>query len=100
MSPIIFTVGSFEVRWYSVLIAISVLISYSMIIREGERLNIKKEFTFNLLFWTLIFGIIGARLYYVLFNLSYYSHNVAEIFKIWNGGLAIIIMQLLLYQVL
>ena len=35
MSPIIFTVGSFEVRWYSVLIAISVLISYSMIIREG-----------------------------------------------------------------
>ena len=89
MSPIIFTVGSFEVRWYSVLIAISVLISYSMIIREGERLNIKKEFTFNLLFWTLIFGIIGARLYYVLFNLSYYSHNVAEIFKIWNGGLAI-----------
>ena len=89
MSPIIFTVGSFEVRWYSVLIAISVLISYSMIIREGERLNIKKEFTFNMLFWTLIFGIIGARLYYVLFNLSYYSHNVAEIFKIWNGGLAI-----------
>ena len=45
MSPIIFTVGSFEVRWYSVLITISVLISYSMIIREGERLNIKKEFT-------------------------------------------------------
>ena len=89
MSPIIFTVGSFEVRWYSVLIAIAVLISYSMIIREGERLNIKKEFTFNMLFWTLIFGIIGARLYYVLFNLSYYSHNVAEIFKIWNGGLAI-----------
>ena len=94
MSPIIFTVGSFEVRWYSVLITISVLISYSMIIREGERLNIKKEFTFNLLFWTLIFGIIGARLYYVIFTASaneieYYSHNVAEIFKIWNGGLAI-----------
>ena len=89
MSPVIFTVGNFEVRWYSTLIALAVLISYFMIIREGERLNIKKEFTFNMLFWTLIIGIIGARLYYVLFNLDYYSHNLSEIYKIWNGGLAI-----------
>ena len=65
MSPVIFTVGNFEVRWYSTLIALAVLISYFMIIREGERLNIKKEFTFNMLFWTLIIGIIGARLYII-----------------------------------
>lgn len=89
MSPVIFTVGNFEVRWYSTLIALAVLISYFMIIREGERLNIKKEFTFNMLFWTLIIGIIGARLYYVLFNLDYYSKNVIDIFKVWEGGLAI-----------
>ena len=63
MSPVIFTVGNYEIRWYSVLIALAVLISYFMVIREGERLNIKKEFTFNMLFWTLIFGIIGARAY-------------------------------------
>ena len=89
MSPVIFTIGNFEVRWYSTLIAVAVLISYFITIREGERLNIKKEFTFNMLFWTLIIGIIGARLYYVLFNLDYYSQNLSEIYKIWNGGLAI-----------
>ena len=89
MNPVIFNIGNFELRWYSVLIAIAVLISYFMVIREGERLNIKKEFTFNMLFWTLIFGIIGARAYYVLFNLDYYSQNISEIYKIWNGGLAI-----------
>ena len=41
------------------------------------------------MFWTIIFGILGARLYYVIFNFSYYSHHFTEIFKIWNGGLAI-----------
>lgn len=89
MSTIIFTLGNFEIRWYSILILLAVLISYFMIMREGQRLNIKKEFIFNLLFWTLIFGIIGARLYYVLFNLDYYLSDPIQILEIWNGGLAI-----------
>ena len=44
---------------------------------------------FNMMFWTLIFAIIGARLYYVAFNLEYYRTNILEIFQIWKGGLAI-----------
>ena len=42
-----------------------------------------------MVFWTLIFGLIGARLYYVIFDWSYYSVNISEIWKVWNGGLAI-----------
>ena len=37
----------------------------------------------------ILFGIIGTRLYYVLFNLEYYLRNPIEIFQVWNGGLAI-----------
>ena len=37
----------------------------------------------------IIIGILGARVYYVLFNLSYYLSNPVEIIQIWNGGLAI-----------
>ena len=44
---------------------------------------------FNLIFWTLIFGIIGARIYYVIFDWEYFSSNINEIWQIWNGGLAI-----------
>ena len=33
--------------------------------------------------------LIGARIYYVLFNLDYYSKNIIDIFKVWEGGLAI-----------
>lgn len=89
MNPVIFNIGSFELRWYSVLIAFAVIVGYVMIMSESKRFKIKKEFMFNMMFWTLIFAIIGARLYYVIFNLEYYSSNIVEIFQVWKGGLAI-----------
>lgn len=89
MNPVIFNIGNYELRWYSVLIAIAVIIGYVLIVSESRRFKIKKEFMFNMMFWTLIFAIIGARLYYVAFNLEYYRTNVLEIFQIWKGGLAI-----------
>lgn len=89
MNPVIFNIGGFEIRWYSVLIAIAVIIGYFLILSESKRFKIKKEFMFNMMFWTLIFAIIGARLYYVAFNLEYYISNPIEIFQIWKGGLAI-----------
>ena len=89
MNPVIFNIGNYELRWYSVLIAIAVIIGYVLIVSESRRFKIKKEFMFNMMFWTLIFAIIGARLYYVAFNLEYYRTNILEIFQIWKGGLAI-----------
>ena len=89
MSPIMFTVAGISIRWYSVLILVAVIISFILIFSEAKRFGISKEFIFNMLFWTLLFGILGARLYYVIFNWSYYGENLTEIFKIWHGGLAI-----------
>lgn len=40
-------------------------------------------------FWVILSGILGARLYYVLFNLGYFSENLSEILAVWKGGLAI-----------
>ncbi len=89
MNPVIVSIGSFELRWYSVLIAIAVIIGYFLILSESKRFKIKKEFIFNMMFWTLIFAIIGARLYYVAFNLEYYMSNPIEILEVWKGGLAV-----------
>ena len=68
----IITIGNFSLKWYSVLITIAVIIAYYMIYSESKRFNIKSEFIFNMMFWTIIFGILGARLYYVIFNWTYY----------------------------
>lgn len=89
MDPVIFSISGFEVRWYSILILSGVFIAYLLITKEANRFKIKYDFIFNLMFWVLIMGIIGARLYFVIFNWDYYSKHLAEIYKIWNGGLAI-----------
>ncbi len=89
MDPVIFTVGGFEIRWYSVLLLVAMIIAIFMFIKEGKRFFIPKDFTFNLAFWVIIIGIICARLYYCIFNFSLYKDNLLDIFKIWEGGLAI-----------
>lgn len=89
MNPIIFSIGNFQVRWYSVILLVAFLVAYYFINREAKRFDVEKDFIFNLLFWTLIFGIVGARIYYVIFDWEYYSTNLSEIWKVWNGGLAI-----------
>ena len=89
ISPVAFTIFGFELRWYSILILVGVIIAYFLVRTECNRFKIKHEFAFNLMFWTIVFGIVGARLYYVLFNLPYYKEHLVEIVKVWHGGLAI-----------
>ena len=89
MNPTLLDLGIIEIRWYSVCILLGISIAFFLITKESQKKNINKEYIFNLLFYTIIIGILGARLYYVLFNLNYYLRNPHEILMIWNGGLAI-----------
>ena len=89
MKEYIFKIGSFGVRWYSLLILIGVIVGILLIEKEGKKFNISKDFLFNMAFWTVIIGIIGARVYYVIFNFNLYKNDLMSIFKIWEGGLAI-----------
>lgn len=89
MDPVLFTLFGIEIRWYSILILVGIILAIGMLIKEGKRFNIPKDFLFNMAFWTIIFGIIGARLYYCIFNFNLYKDNLIDILKIWEGGLAI-----------
>ena len=89
MNPVLVQFGNFEIRWYAIFILVGTLLGIFLLKKESSRFNINSDFIFNMCFWTIIFGLIGARIYYVLFNWSYYSHNPGEIIQIWQGGLAI-----------
>ncbi len=89
MNPVFITIGTFSLKWYSLLMLVSIIIGMYLIQKEVRKFNIKEDFIFNMVFWAIITGIIGARLYYVIFNWDYFSSNLSEIYQIWNGGLAI-----------
>ncbi len=89
MNRVFLNIGVLHIYWYSVFIFLGVLAAFTVIYLEAKKQKMNLDFFFNLAFYTIIFGILGARIYYVLFNLSYYCAHPIEIFKIWEGGLAI-----------
>ena len=89
MNPILLRLGFIEIRWYSVLILTAFIIGYFLITNKSRKEGISSVFITDLSFYIIIFCILGARVYYCLFNLDYYSNNLLDIFKIWEGGLAI-----------
>lgn len=89
MKSVAFNLGPFSITWYSILILIGAILAGIIVAKEARKYNIPVSFVTNLIFWCVVFGLIGARIYYVLFNLDYYIESPIDIVKIWNGGLAI-----------
>ena len=89
MDRVALRIGNISIYWYAVIIAVGMIVAMCLSYAEAKRQKINLEFWINLLFYIILFGVIGARLYYVLFNLSYYLSDPLEIVKVWHGGLAI-----------
>jgi len=78
-----------EIRWYGVLMATAVAVGTYLAYKEAERQRVNPDHVVNLVLLAAPLGWIGARLYFVLFQWDYYGQNLAEIPKVWHGGLAI-----------
>ena len=89
MNPVAFTIYNIEIRWYSIMLLIAIVLGFFIIFKEAKKFNYPTEFIVNLFFWVIVFGLVGARIYYCLFNFQFYSENVFDVFKVWEGGLAI-----------
>ena len=89
MNKYAFMMGKFEIRWYSITLLIAVIVGLLLFLREGRKFTFDNDFLFNLFFWVVVMGFVGARAYYVIFNFDMYKDNLISIFKIWEGGLAI-----------
>jgi prolipoprotein diacylglyceryl transferase len=89
INPVIFTIGTLSVRWYGVILGAAALVGLLLAVREGKRFGIKSEFFMDLLLFGAPSAIIGARIYYVAFKWEDYKDNLWDVFKIWEGGIAI-----------
>ena len=82
-------IGGFTIKFYALCILLGMIIAIILGIREAKKLKINTDDIFNGAVFGIILGILGARLYYVIFEWDTYKNSPAEIFAIWNGGLAI-----------
>lgn len=89
INPIAFNIGPIEVHWYGIIIASAMVLAVILSVREGKRRGIKEDTIYDLLLWGLPIGLICARIYYVVFQWPYYAANPSEIYRIWDGGIAI-----------
>ncbi len=89
MNPIAIDLGFVKIYWYSIMMLFAILIGSFLLYKDLKKKKLKDEMIIDLIFYSVIFGIIGARIYYVIFNLDYYITSPIEILEVWNGGLAI-----------
>ena len=88
-SPILISLGPINIYWYGFFIILGIVAAFLVTLKLAGYYEIKKETIFDLVFYLIIFGIIGARAYEVLLELPYYLAHPLNIFKVWQGGLAI-----------
>ena len=81
--------GKFSIRLYGITMALAILLGYWVAKKYSWRFGINSAEVDDIAFWITIVSLIGARIYYVVFEWHYFSGNPGEIYKIWHGGLSI-----------
>lgn len=89
MNPIAFEVFGLQIRWYGILISLGMVLGTLIALRRAKQVGIKQDDIIDLVLIVIPAAIIGARAYYVLFNLSYYQGDFMKMINIRQGGMAI-----------
>lgn len=79
----------FEIAYYGIIIGCAILIGFLIATSEAKRTRQNPEDYLDMGIIGVIAGIVGARLYFVVFSWDLYKGNILEIFNTRNGGLAI-----------
>ena len=91
INPVAVDLGIIKIRWYALSYIVGILLSWFLILKiiKIKKIDLNSKEISDLISNCMIGIIIGGRLGYVIFyNPEYYSNNLVEIFKIWNGGMS------------
>ena len=87
--PVLLELGFIHIYWYGLFVVLAIMVALVIAQTLAKKYDFSKAKLFDLAFWLIIFGIIGARLYHIGLEYHYYLTNPIAMFKIWQGGLAI-----------
>lgn len=86
--PASFTFLGREIYWYGVLLALAFLAVLAWVVTHAKNFGIAKDDVYDEAIGCIIFGVLGCRIYYVIFQWKYYSQHLNEIIRVWDGGIA------------
>jgi len=85
MHPILFKIGSFTIYTYGFLVFLGVLFAYFFCVKQAGRENINKGAFSDIIFWTLIFSFVGARIFYIFTDFESFLQNPLEMLLSRSG---------------
>ncbi len=89
VNKIAFSIFGIDIAWYAILITLGIIIAMIISYRNAKKIGLDTEKFMDMFFYMIVFGVIGARIYYVLFNFSLYKDDLLSVFNIREGGIAI-----------
>lgn len=87
--PILAAFGPIQIHWYGLCLVLAISAGFFFFYRSARLSGWKTETIFDFGFWATIGGLIGARIYEIFLDTTYYFSNPLAMFKVWEGGLAI-----------
>jgi len=101
IDPIAFNIGSLEIRWYGIMVALGVVSLLVIVLKEAKRRGFPRDI-YGIFLWGVVGGLIGARLAHVIDNWEYFMANPIEIIGFQglaqNGAIIGIIVAALIYM--
>ena len=88
MHPIICQIGPIPIYSYGLMLAIAVMVTSFFVARDARKIGVSSDTVYDLAFWVVLLGIIGARVFYISFNLDFFLPHPWEMIMIQKGGLA------------
>lgn len=89
VNRVAFEIGNVKIYWYAIMILLGLVLGFLYAAYFAKKEQLDTEYLYDILLWGLPSAIVMARIYYVAFNFSQYRDNPADIWKIWEGGIAI-----------
>jgi len=92
--PILIQLGNFPIHTFGVLMGSGFLVGILYALRHSRKWGLDPDGIFNLCFWIMVSGVLGARALYIIIDIAmkgsgseFYSYNVIKLFALWEGGL-------------
>lgn len=89
INPVAIEIGPLSIRWYALCIVLGLSLAVWLTMKAATKKGLSSDLILDFILVAFPIAILGARTYYVIFQWSYYQQYPAEIFAIWNGGIAI-----------